>query len=191
MKTWGRSPNLNRGARSYGRTGGMTPLVLVCLSLFAAGCASVPTPSGRPELKVELSRNAIKSRITERFSLNGWMTTANDDGGVSFLKPFAADMVVLLGPGQWSVRFDLLEGRASRGRPAEEAKSKSSPSPVQIRATCYLLSSMGAEDASGGRLGLDVQRMLEREFKAEAIDGPYLKGGSGTSTKKRRRGPRH
>lgn len=134
---------------------------MLALLLAASACVSVPTPSGRPELRVRLEPTQAKQRIANDLSVNGWIITASDDLGVTATLPVSPDLVIWVGQGNWLSRFMLTPITGG----------------TQIRAACHLYTTSQSQDVSSAKQGLGTQQMLEQLFRDVMIDGPYIKPG--------------
>ena len=136
----------------------MRATVIAVLSLLAA-CVSVPTPSGRPEVRVRLAPQQAKSRIVSGLSQIGYMVTASDDIGVSATRPLDASQQVWVGPGSWAVRFNL---------------TQSGEGCTEIRGTVFMQGS-SPQDCSDAKAGHDFQVFLERTFRDCLTHSPYVR----------------
>mgnify|MGYP006921328356 CR=1 FL=1 len=132
--------------------------VNLAVLLALCGCVNVPTPSGRPELKVRVSASEAKSRIVNNLSQNGYMVTSSDDMGVSATRPIEGSQAMFLGNGSFVVRFNLMP---------------SGPN-TKIRATVFVQTATPG-DVSSARAGYDFQLFLENTFRDCMVDGPYIK----------------
>jgi len=131
---------------------------VLLLSLLAS-CASLPTPTGRPELRVRLDPAATKSRIVADYTAAGWAVKDSDASGVTVTVEYDSKGRFLFGQGDFVTRFDL---QAIDGG-------------TQIRVRCRREGRFGGgDDVSGGGQGRETQRTLERLFDDVRIDGPYV-----------------
>ena len=136
--------------------------VFFLLAMSAYAAIGVPTPSGKPELKVRLSDKVIESRLTQAWTATGWHLSTSDEWGFAFTKAYSGVTAGMLGEGGMRVRFNLVKAKGEEGV-------------TQIRAVCALVVDGVETDESGSALGRDTQRSLEELFKKEAVDGPYMK----------------
>jgi hypothetical protein len=137
--------------------------LVLMLGLFA--CATVPTPSGRPELKVRLAPEAIELQVVNHYASN-WTLQGSDPLGFSIARGNSGMDATGVGSGGEvelggeRIRFNLV--------PAGEGVT-------QIRVMATIVIEGTETDESRSRLGLEVQESLEQIFATEAVDGPYIK----------------
>ena len=133
--------------------------------LVLSGCATtptVPTPSGKPELKVRLSEEEIQSRMEQVWAAEGWELQVTDELGFALNQPYGGIETAAGITGARRIRFNLVQDKADEGV-------------TQIRATCKFVLAGETTDESESLLGLAVQESLEEAFEAEAVDGPYVR----------------
>jgi len=147
---------MNRSLASLG------VVFLLVLSGCATTTATVPTPSGKPELKVRLSEKEIESRMAQVWAAEGWDLQLTDEFGFALSKPYGGIETAGGISGAQRIRFNLMRDKADEGV-------------TQIRATCKFVLAGETTDESGALLGLAVQESMEEAFEAEAVDGPYVR----------------
>lgn len=139
--------------------GSLRTLSAVALLLVSGACISLPTPSGRPEVRVSVGQQEAKQRLARGLSLAGWMLTGTDDLGLSAKRPMESGRKSLFGGTTITVRISMTP-TGSGG--------------TEIRAVCYT-HGLVTSDTSGGSDGIDLQALIEETFSDCLIDQPYVR----------------